>query len=372
MKKENLIYVDYKEIARKLVMYCARVKDNETVTIIGRGDNLFFCELISLQCYKIGAIPQIIIYSDDYKYKMLTETPVKFLKRLPRHLLALIKESDVIITTAFEWKDPKLMGKVPEEKIATQRIAVKPISETIYDGKRRWLGCSFPTEQQAKAIGLNFSELYNMYWDAIDIDYEDLIKRTSKLVSYLEGKDIVKIISSKGTNVEIKIGGRKIGKDDGVIDEDDIKIGDLWLNIPSGEVCVAPVEDGANGKVVFDIAYYKGKRIEDLEVELIDGVVKPLKAKKGFKIFTNRIENATGNKDKIGELGIGLNPKIKKAIGYLATDEKIIGTCHIAFGENRFIGGKNVSDIHWDLLIKNATVVVDDKIIMKNGKFLIF
>ncbi len=42
MKKENLIYVDYKEIARKLVMYCARVKDNETVTIIGRGDNLFF------------------------------------------------------------------------------------------------------------------------------------------------------------------------------------------------------------------------------------------------------------------------------------------------------------------------------------------
>lgn len=59
-------------------------------------------------------------------------------------------------------------------------------------------------------------------------------------------------------------------------------------------------------------------------------------------------------------------------IGYLATDEKIIGTCHIAFGENRFIGGKNVSDIHWDLLIKNATVVADDEVIMKNGRFLIF
>jgi len=372
VKKENLINVDYKKIAEKIVNYCAGVKDNETVTIIGRKDNLFFCELIGLQCYEIGAIPQVIIYSDDYKYKMLTETPIKFLKRLPRHLLALIKESNVIITTAFEWEDPKLMGEVPEEKIVIQRIAEKPIKDVIFDGERRWLGCSFPTEQQAKAIGIDFSELYNMYWDAIDIDYEDLTRKASKLASYLKGKDMVRITSPKGTNVEIKISGRRIGKDDGVIDENDIKIGDPWLNIPSGEVCLAPVEDGANGKVVFDIAYYKGKRIEDLEVELIDGIVKPLKAKKGLEIFTNRIEKASGDKDKIGELGIGLNPRIKEAIGYLATDEKIIGTCHIAFGENRFLGGKNVSDIHWDLLIKNTTVVVDDKVIMKNGKFLIF
>jgi aminopeptidase len=372
MNEECLIKVDYKEIAKKLVRYCARVKDNETVAILGREDNLFFCELIGLQCYKIGAIPQIIIYSDDYRYKTLNETPIKFLKRLPRHLLALIKESDVIITTAFEWEDPKLMSEVTEERIAAKRIGEKPINEAVYDGKRRWLGCSFPTEKQAKAIGINFSELYNMYWDAIDIDYDDLTKKANILASYLEDKDVVRISSNKGTNVEIKISGRKIGKDDGVIDEEDVKRGDPWLNIPSGEVCVAPIEDGANGKVVFDIAYYKGKKIEDLEVELIDGVVKPLKAKKGLEIFTNRIEKASGDKDKIGELGIGLNPKIKNAIGYLATDEKIIGTCHIAFGENRFIGGKNVSDIHWDLLIKNATVVVDDKVIMKNGKFLIF
>lgn len=372
MIEENLINVDYKKIAKKIVKFCARVRDKETVTIIGREDNLFFCELIGLQCYKIGAIPQIIIYSDDYRYKTLTETPIKFLKRLPRHLLALIKESDVVITTAFEWKDPRLMDEVPEERIAVKRIAEKPISEVIFDGKRRWFGCSFPTKQQAKAIGVSFSELYNMYWDAIDIDYEDLTKKANILASYLEGKDVVRITSTKGTDVEIKISGRKIGKDDGVIDEDDIKRGDPWLNIPSGEVCLAPIENGANGKVVFDIAYYKGKRIEDLEVELINGVVKSIKAKKGFEIFKNRIEKATGDKDKIGELGIGLNPKIKKAIGYLATDEKIIGTCHIAFGENRFIGGKNVSDLHWDLLIKNATVIVDDKVIMKNGKFLIF
>jgi len=71
MIEENLINVDYKKIAEKIVKFCARINDDETVTIIGREDNLFFCELIGLQCYKIGAIPQIIIYSDDYKYKML-------------------------------------------------------------------------------------------------------------------------------------------------------------------------------------------------------------------------------------------------------------------------------------------------------------
>ena len=37
----------------------------------------------------------------------------------------------------------------------------------------------------------------------------------------------------------------------------------------------------------------------------------------------------------VGELGIGCNPVITKAIGYILTDEKINGSVHVAFGFNK-------------------------------------
>jgi DNA-binding Lrp family transcriptional regulator len=41
----------------------------------------------------------------------------------------------------------------------------------------------------------------------------------------------------------------------------------------------------------------------------------------------------------IAELGLGLNERIKKPIGYVLTDEKIGGSAHIAIGDNRAYGG---------------------------------
>ncbi|GFP25916.1 hypothetical protein HKBW3S25_01400, partial [Candidatus Hakubella thermalkaliphila] len=50
-------------------------------------------------------------------------------------------------------------------------------------------------------------------------------------------------------------------------------------------------------------------------------------------------------------------------------DEKIIGTIHLAIGENRNEGGINNSTLHWDLLVEKATVEVDGRVIMREGKF---
>ena len=52
----------------------------------------------------------------------------------------------------------------------------------------------------------------------------------------------------------------------------------------------------------------------------------------------------------VAELGIGFNPKIRKAIGYILTDEKVGGTVHLAFGANRSYGGTSDSIMHWDFV----------------------
>lgn len=52
----------------------------------------------------------------------------------------------------------------------------------------------------------------------------------------------------------------------------------------------------------------------------------------------------------VGELGLGLNEKITKPIGYVLTDEKIGGSAHVAIGDNRSYGGTSDSSVHWDFV----------------------
>ena len=72
----------------------------------------------------------------------------------------------------------------------------------------------------------------------------------------------------------------------------------------------------------------------------------------------------------IAELGIGTNDKVKLS-GNLLEDEKVLGTVHIALGNNKSMGGNISVPIHVDGVIKKPTVYFDGKIIMKNGKLLI-
>ncbi|GFP23042.1 hypothetical protein HKBW3S09_00509, partial [Candidatus Hakubella thermalkaliphila] len=58
------------------------------------------------------------------------------------------------------------------------------------------------------------------------------------------------------------------------------------------------------------------------------------------------------------ELGIGLNPMITQMVGYTLTDEKIIGTVHLAIGNNKTMGGQNDSDLHWDILHLNSSFCI--------------
>ena len=63
-----------------------------------------------------------------------------------------------------------------------------------------------------------------------------------------------------------------------------------------------------------------------------------------------------GMRRLLGEFGIGLNPAIDQVTGCTLLDEKMLGTAHIALGENRALGGINNSALHWDLVIQNVRI----------------
>lgn len=361
----------YERIARKIVGICARVREDEAILIVGRQDNLHFCELIAFECIKVGASPIVSVESDSYIHRLLSETPIGLLKKTAKHMLALIRSCDVIITVGMERKDPAAFSDLPEERLTAYRIGRKPWIDVVYDGQRRLVGTDFPTKEQAAAYGLDFRALHDVYWRAMAVDYEALMQRARKVAQTLRKAGKVHITSAKGTDVVVAFQGRMIHTEDGVIDEADVASGHPFANLPAGEVYLAPLEDRSDGRVIFDLAFHRGNKIEDLEIEVNSGTIRPIKATRGLEVFRQVLENSQGDKDKIGELGIGLNPEIEKVIGFALLDEKIMGTVHLAIGDNRFMGGVNDSDLHWDLVIQSPTVVAAQTLLIEDGNLCV-
>jgi leucyl aminopeptidase (aminopeptidase T) len=136
------------------------------------------------------------------------------------------------------------------------------------------------------------------------------------------------------------------------------------VEVPGGEVYVAPVETSANGLLVVD--EFRDYYIRNLKLHFEDGKIVNFKAEKGSDVFRDLLEKAEGDKDRIAEFGIGIN-YCMKPIGYRIYDEKALGTVHIAIGNNVHLGGINKASIHYDFVLHNPSVEVDDKCIMKKG-----
>jgi len=72
----------------------------------------------------------------------------------------------------------------------------------------------------------------------------------------------------------------------------------------------------------------------------------------------------------LAEFGFGTNPEAK-LIGNVLQDEKVLGTVHIAFGDNTSYvsdSNSNKCSIHWDTISESPTVWFDGKKVLDNGE----
>ncbi|GFP25283.1 hypothetical protein HKBW3S25_00741 [Candidatus Hakubella thermalkaliphila] len=360
---------DFPAIANKIVHECLNIQKGESVLIDVREDTLFLGDLIAIECKKIGADPLICAYSDEFVYRTLTETDPQYLEIPSQIHRSVVEAAQVIISCFMERKDPARSKDISGKRLAGMRSYSKNRWNRLEKGGCRWVGIGFPTAEQAQHLGIDFDSFYRMFWSAVDIDYEKLGGQAAKIQRLLKDSQSVHITNEKGTDLTIELGDRPIFSDDGRISSEDLKQGAVLLNIPSGEVFVAPLHHGTSGRVIFDLIIREGKRIVDLELDFREGRAYPVRAKEGLEHYLDLVNNASGDKNLIAELGIGLNPRITQMVGYTLTDEKIIGTVHIAIGNNKTMGGQNDSDLHWDMIVMKPTVVVDGVMLMEKGRF---
>jgi leucyl aminopeptidase (aminopeptidase T) len=264
----------------------------------------------------------------------------------------------------IEIKEGKFHGEEPNPEIArlmlehdiSLLITTKSLSHTNARKKA--------TAKGAKIISMpGITE--DMLNRCVDIDYNKLAARNKKLLLAMKKAKIVRITSEIGTDISFRIYNNKIWYKT-TFDKGE------FHNIPMGEVFVSPIEGTANGVYFVDGSQSGvGKTIKPIKIEVNKGVCTKILGDKKAKQLLGILKQIKSKKAfNIAEFGIGTNPKAK-ITGNVLEDEKVLGTCHIALGNNYSFGGKVNVPLHLDGIIKKPTIYFNNKIVMKNGKLLI-
>lgn len=174
-------------------------------------------------------------------------------------------------------------------------------------------------------------------------DWKQVAERTERLVSKLDGAETVYITSHNGTSITFSVRGRDFHADTGLITEKG-----SFGNLPAGEAFLAPVEGTAEGTLVLEWAP-TGKLKRSVELTVDKGEVVEVSGEGDLaEDLAERIE-ANPLCGNIAELGIGTNDKATRPDNILET-EKILGTVHIALGDNSSFGGKVSVPFHQDFI----------------------
>ena len=327
-------------------------------------------KFIMEECWKRGAHVLDLTYSSKDSRRHLELIPFDTAAELPLSLKILAGAFNARIFLGGDEDINWIKGL--EEKVKAGALASQKIREIIDRKKVRWCYFGWPIKRKRSQMFVPFPTYKKIFISSIKATFS---RKVRELCEYyrkaLENVDKIKIEAEDGTNLSFSIKGRPILVADGIISEDDLKKGDVGLNIPDGEVFVAPLENSANGYIKFDWVCIHGfGLVRDLEVEFKKGKIvwfdSPQK-----KIFKKFLDTNTGEKDRIAEFGIGTNPSAK-FVGETIIDEKILGSIHIAVGSNTgAYHGKNKASCHQDCIKvmkgKRGNVYADSKLIMENG-----
>jgi len=344
----------------------------ESVSIVYNGTDPTceeFALMVEEECWRRGAYTIVRRYSSSRNKLRYQLTPDESLKAMDPLGEALAETMDVRMFIG-EDEDPSWSEGVAE-KVKLTAPSRQKLYE-IMDGRGvRWVYFGWPVAGAAKAYGLTVAKFRKIFFNSIKMSFS---KELKDLCSYyrsaLSGKDKV-WIKSDDTDLRFSIEGRPVIVDDGVISNEDIKLGDTGLNVPAGEVFIAPLETTAEGYIRFPVVVIPGfGRVEDLKLMFSKGKVVDYEAAKGKEKFGKFLDANTGEKDRIAELGIGTNPGAEFTNGSIIVDEKIYRTLHIAIGNNTgSYHGTNKASSHLDMIkdMRKGTLTVDGKVVMERG-----
>jgi leucyl aminopeptidase (aminopeptidase T) len=201
---------------------------------------------------------------------------------------------------------------------------------------------------------------------ALNANYQRIAGLSLRVAKILTKGSVAYVTTPAGTDIRMSLVGRRGHPDTGLVH----KPGD-FSNLPAGEAYLAPVEGSAQGTIVIDGCIGEtGVLKTPITLEVRDGFVTRIAGGAGAQILRRSIRGLGKLARNIAELGIGTNDRAR-VVGSSLEDEKVMGTVHIAMGDNASMGGTVSVASHLDAILLRPTLTIDHRTIIKHGHLAI-
>jgi len=362
--------IRYEKLAEVLVHYCLDMQKNDLFRINGAAVAEPLIAAVYREALRARAHPFVRVASP-------TVAEI-FFKTARKHQLTHVSEIEEFAVEKVDKvlsirgnDNTKFMANVDPEKQMYANKAQKGLFARFMDraaaGELMWSLTQFPCNSAAQDAEMSLEEYEDFVLRACLVHKADPVaawrgihRKQAKLVNHMNRRKTLRIVS-EGTDLTMKIGGRKWINSDGK------------KNMPSGEIFTSPIEDSVEGTISFSFpACYRGREVHGVKLTFKKGKVVKASAGKG-KEFLDASLDADEGARFVGEMAVGTNYAIQKFTKNTLFDEKIGGTIHLALGASYpDTGGRNKSSIHWDMvndMRDGGTMYADGKVIYKDGQF---
>lgn len=324
--------------AALVVDTCMSVEADDVVTIITDDEHLPQADAIARVVVERAGWP-VIMNNGTQVSRGRADT--RFPMAPPRNLHSAMTSSDeVIIVTNLEW--------------ANRFAHVNAVKETC--------GANGKIASVEEGMG---------EWDLTREMIEQATRRARDAMAALEGKKLCRVTATNGTNVTVSIEGRP------ALEVTPIKKrGQMMGPVPLwAEVAFAAVEDQTEGTIVIDGVMlgigWPGQVETPITWTLERGRCVKIEGGSESDRLREVIAGVPGA-DVIGEFAFGTSQRSP----FGSPSEKgRLGTVHFALGDNHnaYPGGQNVSTLHLDGVILNASLqIVDDGTwILRDGEWVL-
>ncbi|GAA0522613.1 Leucyl aminopeptidase (aminopeptidase T) [Halorubrum aquaticum] len=281
----------------------------------------------------------------------------------PGHRRALYEETDVFVIARGGLNVTEDADVDPETNAAYNRAMEEVKRERL---SKTWCLTQYPTSGHAQLAGMSTEAYEDFVWDAVSLDWEAQREFQAGMVDILNDAEELRIRSGEETDLTMNLAGNTALNDQGE------------ANLPGGEVFTAPVRDGVEGEVHFDLPLYRyGREIDGVRLRFEDGEVVSHAAERNEDLLTGILDTDEGSRH-LGELGIGMNRQIDRFTYNMLFDEKMGDTVHMAVGsaypdtvgeENEL----NESAEHVDMIVdmsEDSVIEVDGEVVQRNGTFV--
>ena len=373
----------YTELARRIVQTSAAVKPGEVVYIVGGIHTVPIMDALAAEVARVGAAPVMSLQTERMFTAFFRDTPEQYLRTYDSASTAVygdqLKRADVMVMLPVLQNPDSLIASFAADTTRMAKVMrTFSVSQQRFDEMRntahtRYVNLAYPpTRIDIARSGMDSTGFDQMVWQAMTTDYERIASAGRSIKRLLDSGKMVHVTTANGTDVRINLAGRSAAIIGATLSEESRTsklAAQRTVNLPGGQVLVAPLETSGSGKIVVARDNCFGSPLVNARFELRAGKITGFQADSGGTCVTNFLNATPGPDDVIGTLSIGLNTALKPVeagLGYRPWTAS--GAVALWFGNNTDLGGKNNTPAGFPFWLSRATVEIDGKVVVRDGQ----